>query len=252
MQIDIFGKDLKLPELEIVNGNGHGITGYTIYNAEQQRRTKRNDLPNLYPDLPEKKFDIIYADPPWDYNGKMQFDKSGRAENFDMSKKIFISSANFKYPTLQTKEMMKIPIYEIAKDDCLLFMWATSPHLEQAIELGKAWDFEYRTVAFIWDKMNHNPGQYTLSNCELCLIFKRGRIPSPRGARNIQQLVRSPRGKHSEKPKEVLERIEKMFPTQDRIELFARKKPKDWSVWGLDVREEYEEQTKEKEVLNAY
>lgn len=203
----------------------------------------------VFPDLPDKKFDIIYADPPWDYNGKMQFDKSGRAENFDVSKKIFISSANFKYPTLKTPEIMKIPIHEIAKDDCLLFMWATSPHLEQAIELGKAWDFEYRTVAFIWDKMNHNPGQYTLSNCELCLVFKRGRIPSPRGARNIQQLVKSPRGRHSEKPKEVLAGIEKMFPTQNRIELFARKKPKGWSVWGLDVREEYEEQTLEQEAL---
>ena len=86
----------------------------------------------------------------------MQFDKSGRAENFDISKKIFISSANFKYPTLKTADMMKIPIHEIANDDCLLFMWATSPHLEQAIELGKEWGFEYRTVAFIWDKMNHN------------------------------------------------------------------------------------------------
>ena len=141
-QIDIFVKDLKSSELETVDENGCKITGYTIYNAEQQRRTKRNDLPSLYPDLPEKKFDIIYADPPWDYNGKMQFDKSGRAENFDISKKIFISSANFKYPTLKTADMMKIPIHEIANDDCLLFMWATSPHLEQAIELGKEWGFE--------------------------------------------------------------------------------------------------------------
>jgi N6-adenosine-specific RNA methylase IME4 len=112
-------------------------------------------------------------------------------------------------------------------------MWATSPHLEQAIELGKAWGFEYRTVAFIWDKMSHNPGQYTLSNCELCLVFKRGRIPKQRGARNVQQLVRSPRGKHSEKPIEVLQGIEKMFPSQSKIELFARNKPKGWSVWGL-------------------
>jgi len=72
-------------------------------------------------------------------------------------------------------------------------------------------------------------------------VFKRGRIPRPRGARNVQQLVRSPRRKHSEKPREVMEGIEKMFPTQDRIELFARKKPKSWAVWGLDVREVVEE-----------
>ena len=114
-------------------------------------------------------------------------------------------------------------------------MWTTNPHLNQALELGKAWGFEYRTVAFVWDKMIHNPGIYTLSNCELCLVFKRGKIPTPRGARNIQQLIRSPRKKHSEKPKEVMDAIVKMFPHHKRIELFARKKSPDWSVWGLDV-----------------
>lgn len=211
-------------------------TGYAIYNGEAKRRLKQNTLPSLYPKLPNKKFDIIYADPPWDYNGKMQFDKSSKSvEQIDLSKKIFISSAAFKYPTLKTSEMMKIPIQEIAKDDCLLFMWTTNPHLSQAVELGQVWGFEYKTVAFIWDKMNHNPGQYTLSNCELCLVFKHGRIPRPRGARNVQQLVRSPRKAHSEKPVEVIQAIEKMFPTQERIELFARKKTKGWSVWGLDV-----------------
>jgi N6-adenosine-specific RNA methylase IME4 len=215
------------------------ISGYRVYDAEQKRRTKRNDLPSLYPDLPEEKYDIIYADPPWDYGGKMQFDKSGKKDvNVDWKDSIFISAANFKYPTLKTKEMMKIPIHEIAKDDCLLFMWATNPHLEQAIELGRSWGFDYKTVAFVWDKMNHNPGQYTLSYCELCLVFKRGKIPRPRGARNIKQLVRVPRGQHSEKPLEVLRNIEAMFPSQKRIELFARHKPKGWDVWGLDVREE--------------
>jgi N6-adenosine-specific RNA methylase IME4 len=217
------------------------ITGYTIYNSEQERRTKRNDLPEFYPDLPEKKYDIIYADPPWDYGGKLQFDKSSKsADKIDLGKNIFISSANFKYPTVKIAALKKIPIYEIAKDDCLLFMWVTNPHLAQGIELGHSWGFEYRTVAFVWDKMVHNPGKYTMSYCELCLVFKRGRIPSPRGARNIKQLVRSPRGEHSEKPLEVLEGIEQMFPTQERIELFARNKPSGWDVWGLDVREEYE------------
>ena len=214
-------------------------TGYSIYNEATKRRIRQNALPSLYPELPNKKFDIIYADPPWHYNGKLQFDKSSTSvDRIDLSKNIFISSAAFKYPTLKTSELMKIPIQEIAKDDCLLFMWTTNPHLAQSIELGRAWGFEYKTVAFVWDKMNHNPGQYTLSNCELCLVFKRGRIPKPRGARNIQQLVRSLRKSHSEKPIEVIQAIEKMFPTQERIELFARRKTKGWSVWGLDVLEE--------------
>jgi len=211
-------------------------TGYSIYKEEANKRIKKNTLPNLYPELPNKKFDIIYADPPWHYNGKLQFDKSSKGkEDIDFSRKIFISSATFKYPTLKTSELKEIPIQEIAKDDCLLFMWTSNPHLAQAIELGESWGFEYKTVAFVWDKMNHNPGQYTLSNCELCLVFKRGRIPKPRGARNIKQLVRSPRKEHSEKPIEVIQAIEKMFPHQDRIELFARRKTEGWSVWGLDI-----------------
>lgn len=223
------------------NDETRRITGYTVYNAEQTRRTKRNDLPQFYPDLPEKRYDIIYADPPWDYGGKMQFDKSSSsAATIDLGKNIFISAANFKYPTVKTKVLKKIPVQEIAADDCLLFMWVTNPHLAQGIELGTAWGFQYRTVAFVWDKMVHNPGQYTLSYCELCLIFKRGRIPRPRGARNIQQLVRVRRGKHSEKPVEVRSRIEAMFPEQERIELFARTRPAGWDVWGLDARPTYE------------
>lgn len=213
-------------------------TGYTIYNAEQKRRTRRNDLPEFYPDLPDKKYAIIYADPPWDYGGKMQFDHSSRGvDEIDIDKNIFISSATFKYPTVKTKELKKIPVLDIAADDCLLFMWVTNPHLAQGIELGVAWGFEYKTVAFVWDKMNHNPGQYTLSYCELCLVFKRGKIPSPRGARNVRQLVRVPRGEHSEKPAEVRKGIERMFPTQRKIELFSRHKAKGWDAWGLDVRE---------------
>lgn len=211
-------------------------TGYSIYNEVVKRRAQQNPLPNLYPKLPTMKFDIIYADPPWHYNGKLQFDKSSKSrEQLDLSRNIFISSANFKYPTLRTSELMRIPVHEIAKDDCLLFLWTTNPHLAQAIALGQAWGFEYKTVAFVWDKMIHNPGKYTLSNCELCLVFKRGRIPTPRGARNIQQLIRSPRKAHSEKPIEVMHAIERMFPTQERIELFARRKTEGWSAWGLDL-----------------
>lgn len=211
-------------------------TGYSIYSKDIEKRTKHNTLSELYPVLPSKKYDIIYADPPWDYGGKVQFDKSSKSvEELDPTKKIFVSSACFKYPTLKIPELKKLNVPSIASDNCLLFMWATNPHLKLAIELGEFWGFEYRTVAFVWDKMNHNPGQYTLSNCELCLLFKKGKIPSPRGARNIQQLVRVQRGKHSEKPIEVLHRIDKMFPSQNKIELFARTTNDNWDSWGLDI-----------------
>ena len=213
-----------------------GVSGYSIYKHKQKEQTVINSLPEFYPELPNEVFDIIYCDPPWDYGGKTQFDKTCmKSENKGWLKDIFISAANFKYPTVKTKDLMKIPIQKICADNCLLFMWVTNPHLAQGIQLGEAWGFEYKTVGFVWDKCNHNPGQYTLSNCELCLIFKKGKIPQPRGARNIQQLIHVPRTEHSVKPKEVRHNIELMFPTQRKIELFARQKPKGWSVWGLDV-----------------
>lgn len=211
-------------------------TGYSIYSKEQKNRELKNNLPDLYPPLPGDKFQIIYVDPPWDYGGKVQFDKSSQSvDAIDHSKNIFISSASFKYPTLKLPELKKLNLKSISDDDCLLFMWSTNPHLDQAIELGKSWGFDYRTVGFVWNKMVHNPGKYTMSYCELCLIFKKGKIPSPRGARNVKQLIESPRGKHSEKPKEVREGIDKMFPSQKKIELFARSLTPGWVSWGLDV-----------------
>jgi len=83
--------------------------------------------------------------------------------------------------------------------------------------------------------MIHNPGRYTLSQTEMCLVFKRGRIPSPRGARNIRQLITVPRGAHSEKPEQVIDGITKMFPEQKKIELFARKNYIGWDNWGLEI-----------------
>ena len=212
------------------------ISGYSIYNVEAKKRTKINPLTDIYPKLHNKKYDIIYADPPWDYNGKMQYDKSSiKTENVGFKKNIFISSAAFKYPTLKLKELKELDVKSIAADDCLLFMWTTGPQMANAVELGQAWGFEYKTVAFVWDKMVHNPGRYTLSQTEFCLVFKRGRIPTPRGARNIRQLVQVPRGKHSEKPEHVIDGITKMFPKQRKIELFARKNYNGWDNWGLEI-----------------
>ena len=186
------------------------ITGYSKYSLDVKKRTKINTLKDLYTPLPKKKYQVIYADPPWFYNGKLQFDKSSKSKDkIDIKRNIFV---------------------------CILFMWTSNPHLDQAIELGKSWGFDYKTVAFVWNKMVHNPGQYNLSYCELCLLFKKGKIPTPRGARNIKQLVESKRTKHSEKPIEVLTNIEKMFPSQKKIELFARTRNKGWDVWGLESR----------------
>lgn len=219
------------------NENKDDITAYSIYHVQQHKRTKINPLNDMYPELPNKKYQIIYMDPPWDYGGKMQYDKSTiKSENIGFKKNIFLSSASFKYPTLKLKDLIELDIKKIADEkSCLLFMWTTGPQLSNSIKLGESWGFEYKTVAFVWDKMIHNPGRYTLSQTEFCLVFKRGTIPSPRGARNVRQLVQVPRGAHSAKPLEVIDGITKMFPEQNKIELFARNNFNGWDNWGLEI-----------------
>ena len=138
-------------------------------------------------------------------------------------------------PTVTLRDLQGLAVEGLAAADCLLFLWATSPHLDQAIALGKAWGFAWATVAFVWDKERVNPGHYTLSQCELCLVFKRGKIPQPRGARDVRQLVVERRGPHSAKPAAVRRRIEAMFPTQRKLELFARERVTGWDAWGLGL-----------------
>lgn len=178
--------------------------------------------------LPQRRYSIIYADPPWDYKGQLQHNGAGGKDT---------GGAVRHYPTITTDEMKTWNIAGLAGEDCLLFMWASSPHLDQAIDLGKAWGFKWATVAFVWDKRTPNPGYYTLSQCELCLVFKKGRIPRPRGSRSVRQLLSSPREYHSKKPDEIRRRIGEMFPTQAKIELFARQKVAGWDCWGDEVED---------------
>lgn len=166
-----------------------------------------------FPPLPGERFDIIYADPPWDYKGQQQHAGPGSSGS---------GGAGTHYDTVTLDGLKQLNIQSITAEDCLLFMWSSNPHLDQAIDLGKSWGFEWATVAFVWDKQRVNPGFYTMSQCELCLVFKHGKIPAPRGERNVPQFVSVLRGRHSQKPAEVRTRIDRMFPDQKKIELFAR------------------------------
>ena len=198
----------------------HSVNGSTAQSGEHW------DEGALFPRLPSGPYQIIYADPPWDYKGQLQHAGPGSVDT---------GGAVRHFPTVTLADLKTLSVLDLASHDCLLFLWATSPHLDQAIDLGKAWGFAWSTVAFVWDKQRVNPGFYTMSQCELCLVFKRGRIPSPRGARNVRQLVSELRGPHSTKPDEVRRRIEQMFPEQRKIELFAREPVPGWDTWGAEV-----------------
>ncbi len=178
------------------------------------------------------KYPIIYADCPWDYVNHKGYNPS---------------MGGVPYPTITTDELKNIPVWELADKDCVLLFWATFPKLPEALEVIKAWKFEYITNAFTWVKQYQNGntvmglGHYTRGNAELCLLAKRGRPRRLESATNISQIVMAPRRKHSAKPPEVRDRIVKLFGDVPRIELFARERTPGWDslgneLDGLDIR----------------
>lgn len=176
------------------------------------------------------KYDIIYADPPWQYKSK---------ENVAV-KSVLNGKLNTHYQTMTLDEIKSLPIKDISNDNSLLFMWVVSPMLDDCIEVIKAWGYKYSTVAFVWHKQKPNMGSYTMSECEIVLVGKKGKIPSPRGARNIRQFLSEKKTKHSSKPEEVRLRIDKLFPSQSKLELFARQKSDGWDIWGNELDNDIE------------
>ena len=180
--------------------------------------------------LPKKKYKIILADPPWEHSSDPN------------SKRGIWGLAHHRYQTMPIEELKELPIREIADDDCILFLWATFPNLQQALDLIKAWGFIYKTVAFVWEKFDrtnnvlkkYGLGWYTRSNCEIVLLGRKGKFD--RKSASVQQVIKSTINKHSKKPNEVRDRILKLCGDLPRIELFARTKIHGWDVWGNDPK----------------
>ncbi len=174
----------------------------------------------------EKKYQIIYADPPWLY-------KCGTNH---LSAVSMINGKDINhYQAMELEDIKKLNIEKITDDDCLLFLWVTNPFLKFGIDVMYSWGFNYSTIGFIWHKQKALLGTYTMSECEICLIGKKGKVPKPRGKRNIRQFLSIKSNRHSKKPEEIRLRIKSMFPKQNKIELFARQKTAGWDVWGNEV-----------------
>lgn len=181
--------------------------------------------------FPNKKYNIIYADPPWSYGSKQPFRSNG----------VRFHSLENEYPTVKTSEMEKWEVKELAEDDCALFMWSTDSHIEEAIRLMKAWGFKYVTIAFVWIKTSNrgnmfsNLGAWTMKNCEVCLFGTRGKMSKHKKSNSVKQVFYAERTKHSKKPDCVYGFIEELFGDLPRIELFARQKIDGWDCWGNEV-----------------
>lgn len=182
--------------------------------------------------MASKSYEIIYADPPWAYRQKQI-----NFQSYDKGKK-YHNDVTEHYQTMTNENIKSLPVADMAASDCLLFMWATGPNLDIALEVGQAWGFEYKQIAFVWDKQRTNYGFYTLTSVELCLVFKKGRIPK-KADNTVRQFLSEKLGRHSAKPTEVRKRIDRMYPEAKKIELFARERHQGWDVWGNEAPEEY-------------
>jgi len=173
-----------------------------------------------------KKYQIIYADPPWEYK------ESGSGSRVVKS----------HYPTMNIEDIKTLPIQSISDDKSILFIWVTFPRLEQGLEVIKSWGFNYYGLGFDWVKLSKNGkpswgmGYYTRQNTEVCLIGVKNKpnrfIPL---VRNELSVVHSERLSHSEKPKIFKDKIVNIIGDVPRVELFARKKTEGWDVWGNEV-----------------
>jgi len=160
-------------------------------------------------------FGVIYADPPWRY------DNGGAQGGVDE-----------QYPTMSDEEICALEAP--ADKNCVLYLWATMPRLPAAIDVIKAWGFEYKTGA-AWDKERLGIGYWFRGQHELLLVGVRGKVSPPPAELRIRSVIRAPIGRHSAKPDYVRDQIEKWFPNARRLEMFSRLKRPGWEVFGNQI-----------------
>lgn len=176
-------------------------------------------------EFPNKKYKIIYADLPLTYNDKALAGNRG---------------AGCKYDLMTDEELLNLPVSKIANNNCILFLWATFPKIQECLNCIKAWGFEYKTVAFTWIKKSANGrnfigmGRWTRANSEIVLLATKGH-PKRINA-GISQIIESIPKKHSQKPDMVRTRIIELVGDLPRIELFARTKVYGWDTFGNDTK----------------
>ncbi len=179
----------------------------------------RYELKDKTQSLPNGKFNIILADPPYAYT----FGKSNTRviENH--------------YPTQTLEELAALPVENICADDCVLFLWVPPPKLIEGLQLLQRWGFSYKTSA-VWNKLKVGMGYYFRIQHEYLLVGTRGNPQTPDPAARPPSIFESSRTDHSEKSAIVYELIEAMYPTAKKIELYARGRPrKNWAGWGNEV-----------------
>ena len=186
--------------------------GMTMTQAKRELIRRTASEPNP---IPTSKYRVFYADPPWSY-GNTQPDYHPEQRDH--------------YPVMALADICALPVRDLAEDNAVLFLWVTSPILEEAFQVVRAWGFQYKS-SFVWDKIKHNMGHYNSVRHELLLVCVRGSCQP-----DVHQLFDSvqsiERTEHSVKPAEFRRIIEALYPYGRRLELFARQRTPGWEVYG--------------------
>lgn len=197
----------------------------TCSDACRQQRSRR--LRANTPPLPHGPYDLIYADPCWDFQSRTP---AGQGR-----------SPSRHYATMDFAALCRLPVAASAAPNAALALWAYNPRLFEADRLAAAWGFpDYAGLLFTWVKIAHNgaprigTGYSTRKSTEQCLLFKRGK-GLPRHDRGVPELIQAPRRAHSEKPDEAMERLECLYGNVRRIDLFARTVRPGWDAWGNEI-----------------
>jgi N6-adenosine-specific RNA methylase IME4/ParB-like chromosome segregation protein Spo0J len=192
--------------------------------TEAQRELRHREIENA-PPLPTSKYRVLYVDPPWSYNNSGAItdnDNYGRAERH--------------YPTMSIDELctMGDSVKTMMDSNSVMFMWVTSPLLEESFAVINAWGFKYKS-SFVWDKVSHNFAHYNSMRHEFLLVCTRGSC-TPDASELLDSVVSIEKSRnHSEKPEEFRRIIEKLYTNGRRIELFARKQNDGWDTWGNET-----------------
>lgn len=178
-----------------------------------------------------KKYQIIYADPPWKFSSK-KFQDGGR--EFD---KLEFNH----YSTMAVEEIAQLPIREITAEHAACFLWVVDSHIKEGLYILEHWGFTYKTIAFNWikttkhDKKYYNFSPWTLKSWELVILGTKGKMGQYKQINNIKGLIEAERLQHSQKPEEVRTRINELFGNVKKIELFARRVSPGWDAWGNEL-----------------
>jgi N6-adenosine-specific RNA methylase IME4 len=185
--------------------------------------------------LTEDVYGAILADPPWHF------------KTYDKKQSIPHRQDEQPYQTMTRKKLIRLPVYDLAAKDAILFMWVIDSHLDQGLELGKLWGFKYKTRAFEWFKIKKGAtpfigemesdlrigmGYWSRKQCESCLLFTKGH--PKRLHTDVRQAIFAPIREHSRKPDEIYPRIERLVGGP-YVELFARYWRPGWDGWGDEL-----------------